>query len=196
MFATKQGRVQTLADNLLTQYKLSLPRSAATNSIDSKEIIIGLLSKLSTKMIFLGIEGLTINIWFLNVGREVVFRKGKLQGDSTYKDPIRALLHSAMEEIGADGRVTCENRTLDEVTCDYPSSRGACEGLESHYRLQTVLLSLFMMQLLVQFVTCFNLRTTSWSLFPTVRCALSRRPQLLNPSRFALSPLLHLITWS
>ena len=73
MFAAEQGRAQTLVDNLLTQYKLSLPTSAATNSIDSKEIIIGLLSKLSTKMIFLGIEGLTINIWFLNVGRGVVF---------------------------------------------------------------------------------------------------------------------------
>ena len=50
----------------------------------------------------------------------------------------------------------------------------------------TILLSDFMMQLLDSLLTCFDLRTTSWSLFLMVSCALPHGPQLLNGLGFAL----------
>ena len=134
LFAADQGRAQTLSDNLLTQYKIATPPSAATRVTNCKETIIGLLSKLSTQTIFLGIEGLKISIWFLKRGREVEFLQGKLQGNITCEDPILALLQSAMEEIGALCEVTCENRTFDKLTTDFPSGRDVCKEEEKSFR--------------------------------------------------------------
>ncbi|XP_015760916.1 PREDICTED: tetratricopeptide repeat protein 28-like [Acropora digitifera] len=122
--AAEQGRAQTLSDNLLIQYKIAPPSSVATDSIDSKETIIGILSKQSTKMIFLAIEKLKINIWFLSRGRNVEFRHTELQGDGRGTDPISALVESALETINPGDRVICENRSLDKLTADCPSSRG------------------------------------------------------------------------
>ena len=65
LFATEQGRAQTLSDNLLIQYKLSTSLSAAQT--DTKE--------LSTPTIFLATEGLTVYIWFLRRENKVAFRR-------------------------------------------------------------------------------------------------------------------------
>ena len=121
LFAAERGRAQTLSDTLLVQYKLSASLTATT--IASKETISCLFIKLSTPIIFLATEGLTINIWFLRRGKKVVFRKGRLEGDLTYKDPIRALLQSSLEKIGADVSVRCEDRTFAELDNECPSSR-------------------------------------------------------------------------
>ena len=51
---------------------------------------------------------------------------------------------------------------------------------KSHVILQRILLGHLMTQLLLQLLTCLDLNLTSWSLFPTVRCALYHEPQLLN----------------
>ena len=124
LFAAEQGRAQALTDNFLIQYKIAPPSSVATDSIDSKETIIGILSKQSAKMIFLAIEKLKINIWFLSRGRKAEFRQTELQGDRRVTDPISALVESALETINPGDRVICENRSLDELTTDCPSSRG------------------------------------------------------------------------
>ena len=50
----------------------------------------------------------------------------------------------------------------------------------------TILLSHFMMQLLDPLLTCLVVKTTSWSLFLMVSCALLHGPQLLNGLGFAL----------
>ena len=134
LLAADRGRAQTLSDNLLIQYKIVPPSSAATSKTDSKATIIGPLSKPSTPMIFLGIEGLKINIWFLNRGRKVVFLEGKLQGDITCEDPIRALLQSSMEEIEAGGEVICENHTFDEHSTDFLSGRDMCKEVEKSFQ--------------------------------------------------------------
>ncbi|XP_015761562.1 PREDICTED: tetratricopeptide repeat protein 28-like [Acropora digitifera] len=128
LFAAEQGRAQTLSDNLLIQYKIAPPSSNATDSIDSKETIIGILSKQSAKMIFLAIEKLKINIWFLSRGRKVEFRQTELHGDRRGADPISALVESALGTIILYDRVVCENRSLDELTTDCPSSRDVCKG--------------------------------------------------------------------
>ena len=78
LFAADQGRAQTLYDNLLTQYGLASPSSCAT--FDSKETTIRLFTELSSQIIFLGVEGRRINIWFLRRGQEVAFRQGNARG--------------------------------------------------------------------------------------------------------------------
>ncbi|XP_074627789.1 uncharacterized protein LOC141885815 [Acropora palmata] len=112
LFAAERGRAQTLTDNLLIQYKLPASRLAAT--IHLKEIVSRFFTELSSPILFLAIEGLTINIWLLRRGKKVTFRKGKLEGDRTDKFPVRALLQSCLEKIGTDVRVKCEDRSFDE----------------------------------------------------------------------------------
>ena len=126
LVAADQGRAQTLNDNLLIQYGLALPLSCPT--FDSNKTKIRLFTELSSQVIFLGLEGLTINIWFLSRGQKVAFRQGILEADITEKDPIRALLKAALTKIEAE--VRCEDRTLDALDNECPSSVEVCEQVE------------------------------------------------------------------
>ena len=128
LVAADQGRAQTLYDNLLIQYGLASPLSCAT--LDSKETTIRLFTELSSQMIFLGLEGLRINIWFLRRGQKVAFRQGMLEADITEKDPIRALLRAALIKIGAEVEGRCEDRTFYEFDNKCPPSREVCEEVE------------------------------------------------------------------
>ena len=121
LFAAEQGRAQTLSDNLLIQFKLPASLSAAI--FDTEGTISRFFTELITPAVFLGIEGLTVNIWFLSRGNKVVFREGRVTGDRREKDPIHALLLSCLEKIGTDRTVRCEDRTFDELDNEYPLSR-------------------------------------------------------------------------
>ena len=125
LFAAERGRAQTLTDNLLTQYKL--PPSLLASTVHLKETLPRLFTELSSPTLFLAIEGLTINIWLLSRGKQVTFRKGRLEGDRRDKYPVRSLMQSCLEKIGTDVRVRCEDRTFDELTHDCPFSREVCE---------------------------------------------------------------------
>ena len=109
LFAAEQGLAQTLSDNLLIQYELGSTPSSATK-FDSKKTISLLLTDLSTPIIFLTVEGLTINIWFLRREKKIAFRQGRLEGDRREKFPIRVLLELFFQKIGAgdyEGRGDC-----------------------------------------------------------------------------------------
>ena len=120
LFAAEQGRAQTLSDNLLIQFKLPASLSAAT--FDTEGTVSRFFTELITPTVFLGIEGLTINIWFLSRGNEVVFRKGRLTGDRRETDPMHALLLSSLEKIRTDRTVRCEDRTFNDLDNEYPLS--------------------------------------------------------------------------
>ncbi|XP_067030788.1 tetratricopeptide repeat protein 28-like [Acropora muricata] len=128
LLAADQGRAQTLYDDLLTQYGIASPSSCAT--FDSTETTIRLFTELSPQIIFLGLEGLRINIWFLRRGQKVAFRQGMLEANITEKDPIRALLQAALRKIGAEIEVTCEDRTLDQLDNECQPSREVCQEVE------------------------------------------------------------------
>ena len=128
LVAADQGRAQTLNDNLLIQYGLPSPSLCAT--FDSKETTIRLSAELSSQMIFLGLEGLRVNIWFLRRGQKVVFRQGMLEADITEPDPILALLQAAFTKIAAEVEVICEDRSFDKLDNEPSFSRGVCEEVE------------------------------------------------------------------
>ncbi|XP_044183193.1 tetratricopeptide repeat protein 28-like [Acropora millepora] len=113
LFAAEQGRAQTLSDNLLIQFKLPPSLSAAT--FDTERITSRLSAEIITPTIFLGIEGLAINIWFLSRGNKVVFRQGRLEGDRIGKDPIYTLVQSSILKIRTKAPIRCEDRTFDEL---------------------------------------------------------------------------------
>ncbi|XP_067024118.1 tetratricopeptide repeat protein 28-like isoform X2 [Acropora muricata] len=130
LFAADQGRAQTLSDNLWIQYKLALPSSDVT--FDSKERISRFLTELSIPIIFLATwtcdQHLPINIWFLRRGKEIAFRKQRLEASITGKDPIRVLLEAILEKIRPDDSAeTCEDRTFGrELYNEFPSSGEVC----------------------------------------------------------------------
>ena len=128
LVAADQGRAQTLNDILLIQYGLASPSSFAT--FDSKRSTILLFTDLSSQMIFLGLEELWINIWFLSRGQKVAFRQGKLEADVTENDPIHALLQAALRKIEAEVEVRCEDRTFDELDNECFCSRELCKEVE------------------------------------------------------------------
>ena len=129
LFAAEQGRAQTLSDNLLLQYELNSSSSSAT--IDTKETILRLFTKLSSPTLFLAVEDFTTNIWFLRWGKKIIFRKGRLEGDGTKKDPLFALLKSSLEKIGAEDTKSCEDRTFDKIDNECSFSREVRgEGVE------------------------------------------------------------------
>ncbi|XP_067024119.1 tetratricopeptide repeat protein 28-like [Acropora muricata] len=126
LFAADEGRAQTLADKLWIQYKLALPSSDFTD--DSKERISRFLTELSIPIIFLATEGLAINIWFLSRGKEIAFRKQRIEASITGKDPIRVLLEAILEKIRpGNAAETCEDRTFGrELYNEFPSSGEVC----------------------------------------------------------------------
>ena len=132
LLAADQGRAQTLSENLLIQHGIAPPKSATTSL--SMTTLSRLLTEISTSIIFLAIDGLTINIWYLSRGNEITFRQGRLKVDITDKDPIRTLLRTALKEIGAEVRVICEDRTIDELTRDCPSTREECEEVKKSFQ--------------------------------------------------------------
>ena len=132
LVAAEQGRAQTLSDNLLIQYKIAPTLVAST--FDSKEIITRFLTEVSTPIIFLGIEGFTINIWFLSRGNKIAFRQGWLEGDITDKDPILVLLQVAIKKITPDAVVRCEDRTFDELDNECIFREEECKDVENSFQ--------------------------------------------------------------
>ena len=72
LLVAEQGRAQALSDNFLTQYKLPAAFLSGTKTY-TKAKISCLFTELSTPTVFLAIEGLNINIWFLTGRNKVVF---------------------------------------------------------------------------------------------------------------------------
>ena len=118
--AAEQGRAQALIDMLMMQYGFTglLPLSC-----DARDTISYFSRVSRTQTVFLATEKDKINIWVLGRGNEVVFRQGKIENQPAVDDPVRTLLETAFEKIGAGVGVRCENRTIDELTSDTPSTR-------------------------------------------------------------------------
>ena len=132
LFAAERGRAQTLSDNLLIQYEVPASLSAAT--INPKETVSRLFTEVSSPILFLAIEGLSTNIWFLSREKKVIFRRGRLECDRTKNYPVRALLQSCLKKIRTEVSVGCGDRTLDELTRDCSSSREVCEEMKKPFQ--------------------------------------------------------------
>ena len=110
--AAEAGRAQALVDILKTQYGFAESPSA---SLEPKETISYISSKLSTKTVFLGHSRNKITFWVISKGRKVDFREKELKQGSVHEDAVTVLLNTTLEEIGVGVRVKCENHALDEL---------------------------------------------------------------------------------
>ena len=109
--AAEQGRAQTLVDALKRQYGLTeFPRA----SLDPKETISYISSKLSTTTVFLGHSRNKITFWVISKRTKIEFREKELEQGRVSDDAVTVLLNTTLKEIGVGVRVKCENRSLDE----------------------------------------------------------------------------------
>ena len=124
--AAEQGRAQALMDLMKSQYRLE--ESVTTGPYRLEETISCMLSNISTKAVFIAIEGNKINFWILCKGNkdtinDIQFRQRKIDGGSGNEDATTVLEHSiinALRENGITFRVRCENRSLDELRDEIP----------------------------------------------------------------------------
>ena len=121
--AAEQGRAQALMDMLKRQY---VGDSTPSASDDPNEMIWIMLNDLTTQTVFLALEKSvhkdTIHFWVLRKGREII----SLQKEIEYGDSSM-LMEATLKEIGAGVRVKCENRSMDELSDEPPSTREAVE---------------------------------------------------------------------
>ena len=121
--AAEQGRAQALMDMLKRQYVVDSKPSA---SDDPNEMISIMLKNLTTQTVFLALEERvhkdSIHFWVLRKNREILSMQKEIEpGDASM------LMEATLKEIGAGVRVKCENRSMDELSDEPPSTREAVE---------------------------------------------------------------------
>ena len=121
--AAERGRAQALMDMLKRQYVVDSKPSA---SDDPNEMISITLNDLTTQTVFVALEERvhknTIHFWVLRKGREIMSLQKEIEhGDASM------LMEATLKEIGAGVRVKCENRSMDELSNEPPSTREAVE---------------------------------------------------------------------
>ena len=121
--AAEQGRAQALMDMLKRQYVVDSKPSA---SDDPNEMISIMLKNLTTQTVFLALEERvhkdSIHFWVLRKNREIMSMQKEIEpGDASM------LMEATLKEIGAGVRVKCENRSIDELSDEPPSTREAVE---------------------------------------------------------------------
>ena len=114
--AAERGRAQALIDVLKTQYGVDSQPSA---SVEPKETISFILNNLSTPTVFVAWHCCSTNFWVLRKGSEILFEHIKTKPCGT----VSLFMENTLAEIGAPGRVICENRSMDELSNDSRSKR-------------------------------------------------------------------------
>ena len=113
LYAAEQGRAQALMDILKNQYAFVVDPST---SVEPNETISYMLKDLSTQTVLIALDKGFIKFWLLSKSKKIQFESMKLeQGSAT-------LMETVLKEIGADVGVQCENRSLEQLSNDPPSS--------------------------------------------------------------------------
>ena len=122
--AAEKGRAQALIDVLKTHYGVD---SQPSISVEPKETISYMLNDLPTQTVFVALDEAcgTINFWVLGKRRDLQFKQSTIEPGHAFP-----LLETTLKEIGARGRVICENRSMDELSDDSRSKREDVEETE------------------------------------------------------------------
>ena len=84
--------------------------------------IASMASGIFTQTLFLALESTKIHFWVLNKERKVQYRRKEIEGEDavTFLERVRK---DVFKECEIDGRVSCENRSLDERKTNISPSR-------------------------------------------------------------------------
>ena len=114
----EQGRAQALTDLLNFQYGFRVPSSG---SFAHRETLSYFLRDVSQLIVFVALEGDTINSWVFCKGNGVQFRRKKIDDIPAGEDAttmLHSLIKAAFGENGFGFLIKCEDRSLDELRGD------------------------------------------------------------------------------
>ncbi|KAL9951531.1 hypothetical protein ACROYT_G044207 [Oculina patagonica] len=115
----EEGRAQALTDSMKLQYRLAL---LVSGSLQPRLTISDILRVTSTQAVFLALESNIIHSWVLRNGTDVQFRQKEVE-DEAATTFLECLMKDVFKENNIAARVTCENRSLDELRKKLPSSQ-------------------------------------------------------------------------
>ena len=136
----EQGRGQALTDLMKLQYGSEL---LGIQTFENEETISDMLSHIYTHTVFVALASDTIHLWNVRKGKDIQFRQKKVEREDAVTF-LECLRQNAFKEIRGAGQVRCENRSLDELRDDLPSSEETVQetGMTSS-RSESNSLSLF-----------------------------------------------------
>ena len=107
----EQGRAQALEDLIKFRHDSEL---LTIGSLQDNVTIASLSSGIFTQTLFLAVESSKIYFWVLTKESGVQFRSKEIEGEdvATFLERVRK---DVFKENSIDGRVTCENRSLEEL---------------------------------------------------------------------------------
>ena len=120
----EQGRAQALEDLIKFRHGSEL---LTTGSLEDNVTIPSLSSGILTRTLFLALESTKIHFWVLNKESEVQYRSKEIEGEDvvTFLERVRK---DVFKENSIDGRVSCENRSLEELRKERSPSKEFVEG--------------------------------------------------------------------
>ena len=123
----EQGRAQALEDLIKLQCDSEL---LTIGSREDNTTIANMASGIFTQTLFLALESTKIHFWVLTKESKVQYRRKEIDGEDavTFLERVRK---DVFKECEIDGRVACENRSLDERTTDISPSREFTEEREN-----------------------------------------------------------------
>ena len=135
----EQGRAQALEDLLQMKYDSEL---LTIGSREDNIAIASMASGIFTKTLFLALESTKIHFWVLNKESKVQYRRKEINGEDavTFFECVRK---DVLHEYKIEGRVACENGSLDERTTSISPSRQFTEEREETFPRNNNSLRLF-----------------------------------------------------
>ena len=111
LFVAEQGRAQALEDLIKFRHFSEL---LTIGSLEDNVTIASLSSGIFTLTLFLAVESSKIHFWVLTKESGVQYRIKEIEGKDvvTFLERVR---RDVLKENSIDGRVTCENRSLEEL---------------------------------------------------------------------------------
>ena len=115
--AAEEGRAQSLADLMISQYGLKECQYCHYRGKPLEEQEFGMLNSTSSSTVFLAVNVFEnkVNIWLLSKEKPVL-HWGKTLGHHCAKfaaETLQSLIQFAYEKIGVRANANCENRSLD-----------------------------------------------------------------------------------
>ena len=104
----EQGRAQALEDLIRFRHDSELL------TIEDNVTIASLSSGIFTQTLFLAVESTKIHFWVLNNESEVQYRSKEIESEDV-ANFLESVRKDVFKENSIDGRVTCENRSLEEL---------------------------------------------------------------------------------
>ena len=122
----EEGRAQALKD--LIRFRLD-SEMFSIGSLEGNVKIASLSSGVFTQTLFLALENTKIHFWVLSKESEVQYRSKEIEGEDvvTFLERVRK---DVFKENRIDGRVTCENRSLEELKNERSPSKEFVEERE------------------------------------------------------------------